>query len=486
MKKILIVDDIRDNRELIREALASPEYQFSEAENASQVLHMMTTDPADLVITDLRMPGISGVDLLKELQSKYPDTIVILATAFGTVESAVEAMKAGARDYITKPIDLDELRLVVLRALEHLDVRTELRILRNALDAKCGFENMLGHSHSLLQVLDQAARVAHTDSTVLIQGETGTGKDLLARGIHCNSGRSAKPFITVNCGAIPRELIESELFGHVRGSFTGALTDRKGKAEAAHGGTLFLDEIGDMPLEVQVKVLRLIQSGEIEKVGAVNNARVDIRVVAATHRSLPVMVENGTFREDLYYRLNVIPLRLPSLRQRSEDIPELVQFFFERSCSKHGRMDLKLPEGLLDRFSAYRWPGNIRELENTVERIVVLTRGNEIGLADLPAFLQVEPVTLEVISLDLPPKGISLGGLEKEVLLRALQKCNWNQSEAARYLGLSRKTLIYRMHKYDLVEHKPISVTPDRKTPVKVDWTVGESFKSNRAIERAS
>jgi two-component system NtrC family response regulator len=486
MKKILIVDDVRANRELIREALASPEYQFSEAENASQVLYMMKTNAADLVITDLRMPGISGVDLLKELQSKYPDTIVILATAFGTVESAVEAMKAGACDYITKPIDLDELRRVVHRALEHLDVRKEVRILRNALDTKCGFENMLGHSHALLQVLDQSARVAHTDSTVLIQGETGTGKELLARGIHANSARSAKPFITVNCGAIPRELIESELFGHVRGSFTGALTDRKGKAEAAHGGTLFLDEIGDMPLEVQVKVLRLIQSGEIEKVGAVNNTRVDIRVVAATHRSLPVMVENGTFREDLYYRLNVIPLRLPSLRQRSEDIPELVQFFFERSRSKHGRMDLKLPDGLLDRFSAYRWPGNIRELQNTVERIVVLTRGNKIGLADLPAFLQVEPVTLEVFSLDLPAKGISLCGLEKEVLLRALQKCNWNQSEAARYLGLSRKTLIYRMHKYDLLERKPICVTPDMKTPVEVDWTVGQSFKSNRMIERAS
>jgi DNA-binding NtrC family response regulator len=485
VKKILVVDDVRENRELIREALASPEYQFSDAENAGQALQNMRNQPADLVITDVRMPGISGVDLLKELHSEYPDTVVILVTAFGTVESAVEAMKAGARDYITRPLDLRELRLVVQRALEHLDLRAEVRILRRAMDQKSGFENMLGHSHTLLQVLDQAARVALTTSTVLIQGETGTGKELLARGIHANSSRSNKPFITVNCGAIPRDLLESELFGHVRGSFTGALMERKGKAEAAHGGTLFLDEIGEMPLGLQVKVLRLIQHGDIEKVGAATSARVDIRVVAATHRSLPVMVENGTFREDLYYRLNVIPLRLPSLRQRPEDIPELVQSFFEQSCRKHGRRDLKLPERLLERFSAYRWPGNIRELENTVERIVILTRGSEVALADLPPFLQAEHAPLEVISLDLPPRGISLGGIEKEVLLRALQKCEWNQSQAARYLGLSRKTLIYRMHKYNLFGRRPLCVTPDRSTAAEIDSAAGRASQRDQVVEIA-
>ena len=485
-KRILVADDLAENRELIREALLSPEYEFSEAENAREVLQIMRNQPADLVISDVRMPGISGVDLLKELHSEYPETTVILVTAFGTVESAVEAMKAGARDYITRPLDIRELRLLVERALEYSDLQTEVRFLRSALDNKCGFEEILGHSHSLLQILDQAARVAPTNSTVLIQGETGTGKELLARAIHANSSRSAKPFITVNCGAIPRDLLESELFGHIRGSFTGALMDRKGKAEAAHGGTLFLDEIGEMPVELQAKVLRLIEHGDIEKVGAATSARVDVRILAATHRSLPVMVENRTFREDLYYRLNVIPLRLPSLCQRAEDIPELVQFFFERSCHRHGRKDLTLPERILHRFSAHRWPGNIRELANTLERIVILARGSEIHLADLPPFLQFAPAPLEVINLDLPAKGISLGGIEKEVLLRALQKCNWNQSQAARYLGLSRKTLIYRMHKYHLVERRPLCITPRRSTATEITWATGISAQSEKIAGRVS
>jgi two-component system response regulator AtoC len=272
----------------------------------------------------------------------------------------------------------------------------------------------------------------------------------------------------------------------VKGSFTGALMDRRGKAEAAHGGTLFLDEIGEMPLELQAKVLRLIEHGDIEKVGAASSARVDVRILAATHRSLHVMVENGTFREDLYYRLNVIPLKLPSLRQRAEDIPELAQFFFERSCSKHGRTDLTLPDRLLHRFSAHRWPGNVRELANTVERIVVLARGSEVRLADLPTFFQSDPAPLEVINLNLPPKGISLGGIEKEVLLRSLQKCNWNQSQAARYLGLSRKTLIYRMHKYNLVERKPLCLTPGRPTATEIRWATGDSSQSEEIAKGAS
>ncbi len=486
MRKILVVDDLAENRELIRDALASPEYEFSETGNACEALQMMRNRPADLVISDVRIAGISGIDLLKELHREYPETIVILITAFGTVAGAVEAMKAGALDYITRPLDTRELRLLVERALAHIDLQTEARFLRGILDQKCGFEKILGHSHSLLQILDQAARVAPTNSTVLIQGETGTGKELLARAIHANSSRGGHPFITVNCGAIPRDLLETELFGHVRGSFTGALMDRKGKAEAAHGGTLFLDEIGEMPLELQTKVLRLIEHGDIEKVGAAASARVDIRILAATHRSLPAMVESGTFREDLYYRLNVIPLSLPSLRQRAEDIPELVQFFFERGRNKHGRQDLTLPERLLHRFSVHRWPGNIRELANTVERIVVLARGREIRLADLPASLQCDPGPLEVINLDLPPKGISLGGIEKEVLLRALQTCNWNQSRAARYLGLTRKTLIYRMHKHNLVARRPLCLTPGRPAATEIPWAADDSPQGEELTERAS
>ena len=402
MKRILIVDDMAANREFIREALMCREYKITEAVAGGQALEMMENEGADLVLTDLRMPGISGVDLLRQLRVKYPDTTVILLTAWGTVESAVEAMKAGAHDYITRPLDVRELRSVVRRVLEQVQIHAETRALRDTIDRKGGFENMVGHSKTLLRVLDQAVRVAPTNSTILIQGETGTGKELLARGIHVNSTRSGKPFVTLNCGAIPRELLESELFGHMRGSFSGAVMDRKGKAEAAHGGTLFLDEIGEMPLDLQVKLLRLIQEGEIEKVGATANAKVDLRVIAATHRSLPEMVENGTFREDLYYRLNVIPLTLPNLRQRPEDISELVRYFFARSCVNHNREDLVLPEPLHGRFSAYRWPGNIRELENTIERIVVLTQGREVAINDLPSFLQHQPASLEAIRLDLP------------------------------------------------------------------------------------
>jgi len=470
MKRILIVDDVATNRELIRETLMCQEYKITEAVDASQALEVMENEGAELVITDLRMPGLSGIELLRRLQGAYPDTTVILVTAWGTVESAVEAMKAGAHDYITRPVDIQELRSMVRRALEQVEIQTETRAFRDTIDRKGAFENMVGHSQALLRVLDQAVRVAPTNSTILIQGETGTGKELVARGIHVHSKRSGKPFVTLNCGAIPRELLESELFGHMRGSFSGAVMDRKGKAEAAHGGTLFLDEIGEMPLELQVKVLRLIQEGEIEKVGASANTKVDIRLIAATHRRLPEMVQNGTFREDLYYRLNVIPLSLPNLRQRPEDIPELVRYFFARSCVKHSREDLVLPERLHGRFSAYRWPGNVRELENTIERIVVLTQRCEVGVNDLPSFLQHQPASLEAIRLDLPSTGISLSRLEKDLLLRALEKSNWNQSQAARYLSLSRKTLIYRMRKFGLAGSKRSEVPPANATSEETGW----------------
>lgn len=465
MNTILMVDNMKMHRELIREALDRGKFQFTEAEDASQALEAIKSHGADLVFTDLRMPGISSIDLIKELQREFPETAVIVVTACGSVESAVEGMKAGLHDCITRPLGLGNSRSVDRGGFQRVNVENEVRV-----NCRRGFENMVGHSQSLHQVLNQATRVAPTNATILIQGETGTGKELLARGIHANSKRSGKPFITVNCCAIPRELLESELFGHVRGSFSGAVMDRKGKAEVANGGTLFLDEIGEMPRDLQAKVLRLIQEGEIEKVGGIWSTKVDIRVIAATHRSLPAMVESGAFREDLYYRLNVIQLRLPSLRERLEDIPDLVSHFFLRSCAKHGRKDLTLPERLLAWFSAYQWPGNIRELENTIERIVVLALGHEISVSDLPAFLQNKPTPLEVIHLDLPPKGITLDGIEKEILLRALQKSNWNQSKAAQYLGLSRKKLIYRMHKYELGGPKPSDAPSANVAEAETEW----------------
>ncbi|MGH9446438.1 MAG: sigma-54-dependent transcriptional regulator, partial [Terriglobia bacterium] len=303
--RILIVDDDQSLRRVLEVQLEQEGYVAASAASAQQALSMLQLQSYDLVITDLKMAGLSGIAVLKEIRSQYPETIIIILTAFGTVETAVEAMKAGAYDYLTKPVHADEMSLVVRRALEHFRLVKEIRILRASLNEKYGFDNILGRSDALLQVLDTAARAARTNSTVLIRGETGTGKELLAKAIHFNSSRKDKPLVTINCAAIPKELLESELFGHKKGAFTGAVADKKGKAEMADGGTLFLDEIGEMPLELQVKVLRLIQEGEIEKVGSERRNKVDVRIIAATHRDLQAMIEEGAFRDDLYYRLAV-------------------------------------------------------------------------------------------------------------------------------------------------------------------------------------
>ena len=449
-KRILVVDDEESLRRVMQVQIQQSGYHVTTAASGDEALRLLANAPVDLVLTDLKMPGISGLQLLKRIRAEFPEVVVIMMTAFGTVETAVEAMRSGAYDYVTKPVNIDELKLAMDRALEHLNLLQEIRTLRSSLDEKYGFEHILGRSKSLLYVLDMASRAAQTDSTVLIRGETGTGKELLAKAIHFNSLRKDRPFVTINCGAIPKDLLESELFGHVKGSFTGAMAHKKGKVELADRGTLFLDEIGELPLELQVKMLRLIQQGEIEKVGATETETVDVRLIAATHRNLSAMAEDGTFREDLYYRLAVIPLELPPLRDRADDIPELVQHFLIQTKTKHGRLSLTLPPSLLPYFSSYRWPGNVRELENVIERLVVLTRGDEITVNDLPEFLRRERPTLEVLQLDLPDQGISLEAVEKELILRALKKFNWNQSQAARYLDLSRKTLIYRMEKYGI------------------------------------
>ena len=449
-KRLLVVDDDESLRWVTQAQLQQSGYDVAAAADGNAALEAMRQVPPDLVITDLKMPGMSGLELLRKIREDYPEIIVIMVTAFGTVENAVEAMKAGAYDYITKPVNMDEMKLIVNRGLEHLGLQEEVRLLRSNLDHKYGFENILGRSKSLLYVLDMASRAAQATSTVLIRGETGTGKELLAKAIHFNSRRKDRPFVTINCGAIPKDLLESELFGHAKGSFTGALANKRGKVELADGGSLFLDEIGELPLELQVKLLRLIQQGEIEKLGIVGTATVDVRIIAATHRNLQAMIEDGAFREDLYYRLAVIPLELPPLRERADDTPELVQHFFIKAKDQQGRPDLVLPTRLLPYFSGYTWPGNVRELENIIERIVVLARGDEITVNDLPDFLRRERAAVEALHLDLPPHGISLEAVEKELIMRALEKFNGNQTHAAQYLDISRKTLIYRMEKFGL------------------------------------
>ena len=450
---ILVVDDDASVRRVLKMQLEEAGYRVATAASVAEALDVLEAQKPKLVITDLKMPGAGGMDLLRTIREHHGDTTVIIVTAFGSVETAVEAMKAGAYDYVTKPLDYEALLVAVHRATERQALLEEVRNLRAALDQRYGFENIIGHSKSLLRVLEMASRVAQHDSTVLISGETGTGKELLARAVHHNSRRRNRTFVTINCGAIPKDLIESELFGFQRGAFTGAHVAKPGKVEMADGGTLFLDEVGELPQETQAKMLRLLQNGEIEKLGSTSVVTVNVRVVAATHRNLQAMVEDGTFREDLYYRLAVVPLELPPLRERREDIPELVQQLFARLVARHGIQGVRLSAGVKNALTHYRWPGNIRELENVIERMVMLSSGGELTEADLPGEMRAAANAGPAprgFHLELPDEGISLEGVERELLLRALERFHGNQTQAARYLDVSGRTLIYRMEKYGL------------------------------------
>ena len=456
--RILIVEDDDTLRRVTQLHLEKQGYLTAVATDAVAALETLQREPRDLVISDLHLPGASGLDLLKKIRLQYPETQVIMITAFGTVTTAVEAMKSGAFDYVTKPIHLYELDALVERALERMHLIEEVHLLRRNVSEKYRFDNVIGQSQPLLSVLDHAARVAPTDATVLIQGETGTGKEVLARSIHFNSLRREKPFVTINCGAIPTELLQSELFGHLRGSFTGATTHKKGRVELADTGTLFLDEIGELPLDLQVRLLRLIQEREIEKIGATHPAKVDVRIIAATNRDLPTQVASGSFREDLYYRLSVVPIQLPALRDRAEDIPLFVKHFFEAAKKRHKKNKLVLPAFLFPYFSAYSWPGNVRQLENTVERIVVLSSSEEVLLEELPEFLRPGPRKISATKPAPSAEGMSLGAVEKDLIFQALCQSNWNQTRAARYLGITRKTLLYRISKYGIVREASKSV----------------------------
>ncbi len=449
MKKpsILLIDDDDSMRRVMEFSLAEAGYRVQTAASGEGGLRLFEKDSFDAVITDITMPGMNGMEVLAKLRLGDARLPVIIITAYGTIESAVEAMKQGAFDYITKPFNRDELRLTLDRALTMRRLEKENVELRAEVKGRYRFDSIVGSSEKIREVLDMAGRVAASEATVLITGESGTGKELLARGIHYNSPRANGPFIAVNCAAIPENLIESELFGHVKGAFTGAVKDKEGKFELADGGTLFLDEIADLRVDLQAKLLRVLQERHVDRVGGSHPIPIEVRVIAATNKDIERAVKEGHVREDLYYRLSVIPLRMPPLRERKDDIPLLVNHFLKKF---NPSQDVSVDHEALDAFTAYGWPGNVRELENVIERASVLKRGDAITPAELPDKLKKEKTSVGNIILNLPDEGISLEDLEKKLIIKALERHKGNQTRAAEYLGITRPTLIYRMEKYGI------------------------------------
>ena len=449
MKKssLLLIDDDDSLRRVMEFSLTEAGHTVQTAASGEDGLRLFEKGAFDAVITDITMPGMSGMVVLAKVHQRVPAIPVIVITAYGTIESAVEAMKQGAFDYITKPFNRDELRLTLGKALKMRRLEQENVELRAEVTDRYCFENIIGSSGKMKEVLDLAGRVAASDANVLITGESGTGKELLAKGVHFNSPRASGPFVAVNCAAIPEALIESELFGHVKGSFTGAIRDKEGKFELADGGTLFLDEIGDLRIDLQAKILRALQEREIDRVGGGKPVSVDVRVIAATNKDIERAVKEGIFREDLYYRLNVITLLIPPLRERKEDIPLLVSHFLKKFNTAG---DIHMDAAALETLTAYGWPGNVRELENVIERASVLRRGLLITREELPEKLKKEKTGVEDIILNLPEQGISLEELEKGLIIKALEKHKGNQTRAAEFLGITRPTLIYRMEKFRL------------------------------------
>jgi DNA-binding NtrC family response regulator len=447
-QSVLVIDDDDSLRRVMEYTLQEAGHRVLTASRGEQGLQLFAQEQPAVVVTDIQMPGLTGYEVLKAIKEARPATLVIVITAFGTVEKAVEAMKLGAYDYLTKPFSRDELRLVVAKAFSFCGLQEENVRLREQLSDRVDFSHLVGISDEMRQVFDIVRRVAPSEATVMITGESGTGKELVARAIHFGSERREGPIVPVNCAAIPADLLESELFGHVKGAFTGAVKDRRGKFELADGGTLFLDEVGELPVELQPKLLRALQEREIEPVGG-SLRKIDVRVVAATNRDLEVAMSEGTFREDLYYRLAVIPVHMPPLRGRRADIPLLVRHFL----GKYGAaLDLSVSDEALQALTAYDWPGNVRELENAVERMIILRRGKVLDVADLPPKVRSRPPAAASVGavLNLPEEGYPLEELEKEAVLEALRRNDGNQTRAAAFLRIPRHVLIYRMEKYGI------------------------------------
>lgn len=453
MKKkpvILIAEDEKNTRDGLARALRRS-YEVLLAEDGRRALDVLSERAVDVVLSDIRMPGMDGMTLMKRALAKSPKPVFVLLTAYGSVENAVEAMKDGADYYMTKPVNLDELELVIRRSLRNRDMESENRRLREQLSAKFGLEQIIGQSPAMQEVFETIKQVSSSRATVMIQGESGTGKELVAHAIHQLSPRAQRPFVAVHCAALSDTLLESELFGHEKGSFTGAAERRRGRFELADGGTLFLDEIGEITPNVQVKILRVLEERQFERVGGQVTIDVDVRVVAATNRDLQQMVEEGSFREDLFYRLYVVALTIPPLRDRPGDIPLLIQHFLSELAEENGKELEGLTPDAHTLLSHYAWPGNVRELRNAVERMVVLARGKKLTVRDIPiAIKEATPHR----GHGKPAHEMSLEDAEKKLIEQALRAHNHNRTKAAEQLGISRRTLHRKLNEYGLREEK--------------------------------
>ena len=446
--KILVVDDERGLCAGVQEALRREGYVVDAANDAGTALKLLGERLYNLVLTDVRMPDVSGLQLLQDARQVSRDTLLILMTAYGTVGSAVEAMKAGAYDYLTKPLDMQRLRALVLKALEFQSVVSENNELRLRLRKRSEPSLLVGDSEAIRHVIRLADEVARSEVTVLIEGESGTGKEIVARMIHAKSERAERPFIFVNCAALPEQLLEAELFGHVRGAFTGAVTSKPGRFQLADGGTLFLDEIGDLPAKGQGDLLRVLEDGCFRMVGGTELTRVNVRVVAATNQKLQDAVAAGKFREDLFYRLHIVPIVLPPLREHAEDIPLLIEAFLEHFTAKHKRRHLRLSAEAMQSCQRFPWPGNVRQLRNVTERLVLTCHAATIAVEDLPDYVQEHE--RNAASFAIRP-GMTLAEVEKLLIRQTLAKVTSNREEAARLLGISRRTLQYKLKEYGLL-----------------------------------
>ena len=455
MISILVVDDEESQRKSIETFLRRREYKVLSASNGDEAFKLVEEEVVDLILSDLRMPGTDGLELLKKVKQFNPQIDVVVMTAYGSIDDAVSIMKSGAYDYLTKPIDLDELENLIKRVSEKRLLISENRLLREQLQDKFKFDSIVTQSKKMEDVLNLAGRVAKSKTSVLIRGESGTGKELVAKAIHFSGDRNDKPFVTVNIASLPENLMESELFGHEKGSFTGAILPRIGKFEEANGGTLFIDEVGDIPLSVQVKLLRAIQFNEIQRLGSNAIKKLNVRIIAATHRDLETMIKEGEFREDLYYRLNVVSLMLPKLNERKEDVPILIDHFINKYSTMNNKNVSGITSEALDRLMKYDYPGNIRELENMIERAVVLSRYEKVSLEDLPAHFEslsenklLDPYNLED---DYEQK---VKTFETEMIIEALKQNDGNQSAAARQLKITERHLRSRLERLGIKNKK--------------------------------